>query len=397
MFVVLLGSKSPHKYLAVKAAINNLGITPSAIVAFDVDSGVPRQPEGIIQAHRGAADRAVIAWMRGWAERDEMAEKWGGERDVISIGLESVIAPINDVPVDDERQRHVETGLCVVHSGLEENIVSVIPGQMLDPKDVTEARHRGFDKCIVTDVTRERTGQCEPTDSTPYHTGNRVTRVDCLELAARIAISQYLTRAGRIADPSAILHNPTRSYRVPAVWEIAQIINDVRAGWMERGVYQHEAAEVVRYLMMDPKERAARMEQTLDEYLRCDPLTIISQDHYQDLRQKAASAHGYQVAFEEASAKVEELQAQLAIAKGVACPVPVPTIEWKLGGKDHDGKDYFVANHQNLRFRAQWSQKRGLWFATAHKFGAFQFCARGENTPELAMAAMQEELVRRTS
>ncbi len=204
MLIVFQGSTSNHKIRAIYNAFENIGGWQRAIIPFAVDSGVPRQPEGIHQAYTGATNRAVGAWERGRKEmewwRGQLAEVGKvGEMDVISIGIENVIVPILELPADHVDQRHVEAGLCVIKSHLDENIFSMIPGHMLDPRDVAEARRRGFDKCTVTDITRERTGQCESTDSTPYHTANQVTRVDCLEIAARIAISQYLMKIWSVA------------------------------------------------------------------------------------------------------------------------------------------------------------------------------------------------------
>jgi hypothetical protein len=68
---------------------------------------------------------------------------------------------------------------------------------MVHPADVAEARRRGFDKCIVSTITRERTG-CDDTDTAPYHTNGNVTRVDCLEIAVRIALAQYFAIKDRL-------------------------------------------------------------------------------------------------------------------------------------------------------------------------------------------------------
>lgn len=191
---VFQGSTSPHKTRSVLWALSKLRLTLDTFNKFAVDSGVPRQPEGLTQAHTGATNRAHRAWEKGWREVGEGRIRVPVDGHTITIGAENVIVPVRDLPVDHPEQRHVESGLCIIKSRLEEDIVTIIPGQMLDPRDVAEARRRGFDRCIVTDVTRERTGQCEPDDSTPYHTDNRVSRVDCLEIAVRIAMSQYLMK-----------------------------------------------------------------------------------------------------------------------------------------------------------------------------------------------------------
>jgi non-canonical (house-cleaning) NTP pyrophosphatase len=207
MRIVVTGSGSPssHKLNAIRAALRQLGTPVDRFLQFDVGSGVNKQPEGIIEIRRGASNRATRAWTEAWFK---MGEEWRdggltpGDIELISVGLENGAEPLLDLPSDHEDQQHAETGACVIKSSLETEITTTVPGHMLHPADVAEARRRGFDKCIVSTITRERTG-CDDTDTTPYHTNGKVTRVDCLEIAVRIALAQYFAIKERLRGTGA--------------------------------------------------------------------------------------------------------------------------------------------------------------------------------------------------
>lgn len=197
MLKIYYGSLLSHKIDALHLALHNLQISKADadVIPMAGKSFVRKQPEGIVEIRDGASWRATNAWSAGWIEQAKVKAHGGpsfSALDMIAIGVENGIVPLLNLPVDDPHQQYAETGICALVSKRTRLITTIAPGQMLDASDVAEARRRGFDKWTVSDVTDERT-KCGTRDTTPFHTGGRVTRVDCLEIAIRIALAQYLT------------------------------------------------------------------------------------------------------------------------------------------------------------------------------------------------------------
>jgi non-canonical (house-cleaning) NTP pyrophosphatase len=71
-------------------------------------------------------------------------------------------------------------------------------GMPVNYGDVEEARERGFDKHTVASVTHEHTG-CDATDATPHYTGGRMTRVELLKQAIKLALCQWLAAKDGVA------------------------------------------------------------------------------------------------------------------------------------------------------------------------------------------------------
>lgn len=180
--LVYVGSTSEHKLRAVREALDELSI-PAEVIGVKAPSGVNEQPvksrenDEILEGATNRARNALID-----APLSAMA------RNPIFIGIEngveftksSTTALVNDlatiVIIDENSVWHFANSA----------------GHPVNYGDVEEARSRGFDKHTVASVTRERTG-CDATDATPHYTGYRMTRVELLKQAVKLALCQWLT------------------------------------------------------------------------------------------------------------------------------------------------------------------------------------------------------------
>lgn len=186
--LIYVGSTSEHKLRAVREACTELGIEPN-VLGVKTSSEVNEQPEGLVETTYGAAARAVGAWR----EKLGALGSWRshGDQIPISIGIESGIMPLIAHDCEGVAQEYIDCAIVILLFGNAEQIATMAPGHMVNAKDVSEARKRGFDKHTVSSVTRERTG-CDATDSTPYYTGGRMNRVELLKQAVKLALCQWL-------------------------------------------------------------------------------------------------------------------------------------------------------------------------------------------------------------
>jgi non-canonical (house-cleaning) NTP pyrophosphatase len=175
--LIHVGSTSEHKLAAVRGACEDLCLR-AEVAGFPTASGVNEQPEGVEEAFSGASTRALGAWRAVNAT------------PVISVGIESAIVKTHSI-LEYQTENWVDAAVVIVYDA-PHRFQALSAGHAIDTIDVEEARWRGFDKHTVSSVTRERTG-CDPNDSTPVYTGGRVTRVECLRQAVKIALAQWLT------------------------------------------------------------------------------------------------------------------------------------------------------------------------------------------------------------
>jgi non-canonical (house-cleaning) NTP pyrophosphatase len=179
MLKVVVGSKSEHKLKAVREALDELSIK-AEVVSVAAPSGVNEQPVKSPERDEvfdGAMNRASLAHEDGEFH--------------LSIGIENGIEfkKTNTLAfVSDFAQ--------VVLLATRGAYVATSAGHAVDIADAEEARRRGFDKHTVASVTAERTG-CDATDATPHYTGRRMTRVELLKQAVKLALCQWLAGGGK--------------------------------------------------------------------------------------------------------------------------------------------------------------------------------------------------------
>lgn len=175
MLKAVVGSTSEHKINATRAALRELDIQ-AEVFGFAADSGVNPQPEGLNEILEGATNRAFN--VRAMAQPS-------GTRTLF-IGIENGIV-------------HKKTSQFAIVSDYAEVVLldgeSVFfansAGHPVNYGDVENARYKGLDKCTVAEFTKQRTG-CDAKDATPHYTGGRMTRVELLKGAVKLAIAQWL-------------------------------------------------------------------------------------------------------------------------------------------------------------------------------------------------------------
>lgn len=179
---IAIGSTSEHKIGAVQDAVDMLGIK-AEIIPIKAPSAVNEQPKDLIETRYGASARATFAWKHPHALKA-----------TIAIGIESGIMPTVDPVRYDKKQQYIDCAIVSLVSFLDEEIVTMASGHMVNRNDVEEAERRGFRKHTVSSVTKERTG-CDETDSMPRYTGGKATRREQLANAVKNALLQYFQEA----------------------------------------------------------------------------------------------------------------------------------------------------------------------------------------------------------
>lgn len=185
--LIYVGSTSEHKLRAVREACTELGIE-AEVMGVKASSGVNEQP---VKSHEndeileGAANRARHTVLEIPIEHVSRSLQIGIENGIefTKSNTTALVIDLASVVVIDENN--------VWH-------FANSAGMPVNYGDVEEARSRGFDKHTVASVTRERTG-CDETDATPHYTGGRMTRVELLKQAVKLALCQWLASKEGIA------------------------------------------------------------------------------------------------------------------------------------------------------------------------------------------------------
>jgi len=161
---------------ATRAALRELDIQ-AEVMGFAADSGVNPQPEGLNEVLEGATNRAFNV--------QHAVIRPDGERTIF-LGIENGI-------VDKKSSRHapVSDYAEVVLLDDESIFFANSAGHPVNYGDVENARDKGFDRCTVAEFTKQRTS-CDATDATPHYTGGRMTRVELLKGAVKLALAQWL-------------------------------------------------------------------------------------------------------------------------------------------------------------------------------------------------------------
>jgi non-canonical (house-cleaning) NTP pyrophosphatase len=188
MLKVYVGSTSEHKLRAVRETFAELGIE-AEVAGVKAPSGVTEQPVKSPENDEiweGATNRAVYAQANvpiPWVSHPGASMMYIGIENGIEFTKSSTTALVLDlasvVVIDKNNLWYFANS-----AGLPVNYA-----------DVEEARSRGFDKNTVASVTSERTG-CDATDATPVHTGYRMSRVELLKQAVKLALCQWLATNG---------------------------------------------------------------------------------------------------------------------------------------------------------------------------------------------------------
>jgi non-canonical (house-cleaning) NTP pyrophosphatase len=164
----------------VREAFAELGID-AEVIGCNVASGVPEQPvksaedDEILQ---GAINRACEAFEVGDCD--------------ISIGIE------NGVFFSKTNEFAFVSDFAYVVIWDDRPFIANSAGHPVRHEDFQEAQSRGLDKHTVASVTRERTG-CDATDATPHYTGGRMSRVELLKQAIKLALCQWLAAKDGVA------------------------------------------------------------------------------------------------------------------------------------------------------------------------------------------------------
>lgn len=181
MLRVVVGSESNHKIQAVRNALDELSIKAN-VVRVKADSGVNPQPEGASEILTGAENRAFNA---------RESTNYFDEAQTLFVGIENGIV-------------HKKSGRFAIVSDYAEVVLiddemvffANSAGHPVNYGDVESAKALGFDRCTVAEFTRERTG-CNATDATPHYTGGRMTRVELLTQAVKLALAQWQAGGGK--------------------------------------------------------------------------------------------------------------------------------------------------------------------------------------------------------